>query len=241
MADFGGDITDYIYADLPEDPELAFLKLEAHFRAECDRQLQKAGQNDRTDVIYVDYIAQVLAAIGALGLQTEFRSEVPSIEDVNYNTYLDFNKDVMHYRTMLRIQNGQRTQGYSVQFDETAKRKVHHHLDQVLEIFNKLEIEDTKREKLISRLSDLQSEVNQPRTRFDRFAALSMEVSGVVGDAIERSKVIEIMDAIGRVFWGAQTEKQKQLPAPQLPKTIEPPKPRIAPRTPSDMDDDIPF
>ena len=168
---------------------------------------------------------------------------MPSIENVSYNTYLDFNKDVMHYRTVLRIRKSQRRQGYSVQFDETAKRKVHHHLDQVLEIFNKLEVEDGKREKLISRLNDLQSEVNQPRTRFDRFAALSMEVSGVVGDTVERSKVIEILDAIARVFWGAQTEKQKQLPSPKQPKTIEPPRPKIgtAKAPLSEMDDDIPF
>jgi hypothetical protein len=237
MGEFGPDP----FEDLPDDPEDAFLRLEEHFRQQCDSALRDAGQDERTDVIQVAYISQVLGAITALGLQGEFKSEVPSIEDVNYNTYLDFNKDVMHYRTVLRIRKSLRTQGYSVQFDETAKRKVHHHLDQVLEIFNKLEIEDRKREKLISRLNELQSEVNQPRTRFDRFAALSMEVSGVVGDAIERSKVIEIMDAIGRVFWGAQTEKQKQLPAPQQPKTIEPPKPRAATRVPSDMDDDIPF
>lgn len=238
MAQFGPDP----YEDLPDDPEAAFLQLEDYFKDECDSRLRAAERDDRTDVIYVDYIAQVLAAIGALGLEAQFKSDVPSIEDVNYNTYLNFNKDVMHYRTMLKIRKSQRTQGYSVQFDETAKRKVHHHLDQVLEIFNKLEVEETKREKLISRLSDLQGEVNQPRSRFDRFAALSMEVSGVVGDAVERTKVIELLDAIGRVFWGAQTEKQKQLPPPTRPKTIEPPRPKIEPRKPaSDMDDDIPF
>ena len=80
-----------------------------------------------------------------LGLEGQFKTEVPSIQDVEYNTYLNFNKDVMHYRTMLLIRRSQRQQGYSVRFDETAKRKIHHHLDQVLEIFNKLEIEDNKR------------------------------------------------------------------------------------------------
>ncbi len=229
------------YEDLPDDPEEAFLKLEAHFHAECDRRLKAATQDDRTDVIYVDYIAQVLGAINALELQGEFKSEVPSIEDVSFNTYLNFNKDVMHYRTMLRIRRSQRDQGYSVQFDETARRKVHHHLDQVLEIFQKLDIDDPKREKLISRLNELQSEVNQRRTRFDRFAALTMEVSGMVGDAVERTKIIDILDAIGRVFWGSQTEKQKQLPAPKQ-KKIEPPKPKVEERKqPSEMDDDIPF
>jgi hypothetical protein len=125
--------------------------------------------------------------------------------------------------------------------DETAKAKILHHLKQVNEIFDKLEIEEGKREKLHSRLDELRAEINQPRTRFDRFAALTMEVSGVVGDAIERSKIIEILDAIGRVFYGAQTEKQKQLPPAKEQKRIEPPRPKIeAPRR-TDMDDDIRF
>jgi hypothetical protein len=236
MGNFGHDP----FEDLPDDPEEAFLILEEHFREECDLRLQQASQDERTDVIHVAYISQVLAAITGLGLEAEFKSEVPSIENVSYNTYLDFNKDVMHYRTILRIRKGQRRQGYSVRFDDNAKRKVHHHLDQVLEIFNKLEVEDTKREKLISRLSDLQAEVNQPRTRFDRFAALSIEVSSVVGEMVDKTKVLDLLDAVARVFWGAQTERQKQLPQLKQPK-LEPPKPKIDRPKPSDMDDDIPF
>jgi len=233
MGNFGPDP----FEDLPDDPEEAFLILEEHFREECNLRLQEAGHDERTDVIHVAYISQVLAA---LGLEAEFKSEVPSIESVSYNTYLDFNKDVMHYRTMLRIRKGQRRQGYSVRFDDNAKRKVHHHLDQVLEIFNRLEVEDTKRERLISCLNDLQAEVNQPRTRFDHFAALSIEVSSVVGEIVDRTKVLDLLDAVARVFWGAQTERQKQLPQPKQPK-LEPPKPKIDRPKRSDMEDDIPF
>jgi hypothetical protein len=233
MGEFGPDP----FEGLPDDPEDAFLVLEEHFRDECDLALKNSGRDDRTDVIYVAYISQVLAAITALGLEAEFKSEVPSIENVSYNSYLDFNKDVIHYRTMLRIRRSQRRQGYSVQFDETAKRKIRHHLEQVLEIFNKLEVDDRKREKLIEKLDDLRSEVNQHRTRFDRFAALTIEVASVVGEAVDKSKLLELLDSVGRVFWGAQTEKQKQLPAPKQPK-LEPPKPKI---DPPKADDDIPF
>jgi hypothetical protein len=84
MGDFGFDP----YDNLPDDPELAFLKLEEHFRAECDLTLKNCGQDDRTDVVYVHYMAQVLGAITALGLAGNFKSQVPSIEDVDYNTYL---------------------------------------------------------------------------------------------------------------------------------------------------------
>jgi hypothetical protein len=63
----------------------------------------------------------------------------------------------------------------------------------------------------------------------------------VVGDVIDKTKVLDLLDAVARVFWGAQTERQKQLPAPKQPKPLEPPKPKIEARKPSEMDDDIPF
>jgi hypothetical protein len=235
MGDFGPDPLE----DLPDDPEEAFLLLEERFQEERDLRLRSRGKDD--DLTLNKYISQVLGAIAALGLE-EFKSEMPpTYADGGYVNYLEFDKHVTQYCTMLRVRRSLRRQGYSVQFDDVAKRKIHHHLDQVLEIFNKLEVEDTKREKLISRLSDLQSEVNQRRTRFDRFAALSIEVSSVIGDVIDKTKVLDLLDAVARVFWGAQTERQKQLPAPKQPKTIEPPKPKIETRAPPDMDDDIPF
>jgi hypothetical protein len=109
----------------------------------------------------------------------------------------------------------------------------------VLELFNKLEVEEGKREKLIARLNDLQDEVNLKRTPFDRLAALSIEVASVVGDVVEKSKVLDLLEAVSRVFWGAQTERQKRLPPPERPKQIEPPKPKIEKRI--QEDDDIPF
>jgi hypothetical protein len=53
-------------------------------------------------------MARVLGAINTLGLEGSFKSEVPSIEDVDFNTYLNFNKDVTHYTTMLRVRRSQR-------------------------------------------------------------------------------------------------------------------------------------
>jgi hypothetical protein len=192
-------------------------------------------------------MAQVLAAIDALELQANFRSQVPSIEEVDFNTYLNFNKDVEHYCTVLRVRNSRRAQGYSVRFDAVAKEKVNHHLTQLRDIFNKLEMEGKKKESLLFKLEDLQREIDSSRTRFDRFAALAIEASTLTGDVVEKSKVLEIFDSIARVFWGAQTDRQKQLPSPQAPKQIPGPKRFPAPShsesktSPNSMDDDIPF
>ena len=59
MNDFGRPLNPY--DDLPDDPEEAFLQLEAFFNSECKRRLDAAKNEDRLDIIYVDYIAQVVA------------------------------------------------------------------------------------------------------------------------------------------------------------------------------------
>src|SRR5256885_2307510 len=94
-----------LFENLPQDPERAFLLLEREFRRECQERIQQAHHDESTNVFYVDYIAQVLAAITELRLQAEFDNRVPKIEDVDYQTYLNFSKDVKYFRTMLEIRH----------------------------------------------------------------------------------------------------------------------------------------
>jgi hypothetical protein len=238
MGDFGNDP----YLDLPEDSELAFLQLEAHFRETCERKIKNSHQDERIDVFYVDYIAEVLAAINELGLQAEFHDRVPKIEDVDYNTYLNFNKDVKHYRTMLEIRHRRRVQGYSVRFDSAAKSKIRHHLQKVREIFDRLEIEARKKEHLFARLGELEEEVDQDRTRFDRLAAVIVSAAGVTGQAAEKSKLLEILDKVAEVFSSAWGYEPKRLGGPEKLKRIEPPKaPSPTSKRSADIDDDVPF
>ena len=240
--DFGAPYN--IYENLPDDPEQAFLLLEEKYHTECDQAIGKAHQDENLNVYYVDYIAQVIGAITELGLQAMFNDRVPEIENVDYQTYLNFSKDVKHYRTMLLIRRGRRVQGYSVRFDAATKVKVQHHIGQLRGIFDKLEVEQDKREALFNRLNELQKEVDRDRTRFDAFAALAVEAAGVVGELVEKSKVLDLLNAIARIIWGTKKDEEtKRLPAPTPPKRIEPPRraPTLAPKTNGDLDDEIPF
>jgi hypothetical protein len=236
-----------IYEDLPEDSEEAFLVLEAQFRQECEAAVKASGEDGDTRIYHTEYIAQVLGAISELGLETEFSSEVPKIENVDYSTYTNFSKDVKNYRTRLGIRFARRRQGYSVQLDTKTKQILGHHIGQMREIFTKLEIEEKHREDLFKRLNDLQEEVDRNRTRYDSLAALSIETAGVIGQTVEKSRLLEIMDAIARVLWGARKEQdQRRLPPPQRPKQIEPPRiqepaPKKVGKVRQDMDDEIPF
>lgn len=251
MSEFGGHFGNSapsIFESLPQDPEQAFLMLEEKFRVECEEQVRKAHEEQNLNVFFVDYIAQVIAAINELGLQAQFADRVPAIEDVDYNTYLNFSKDVKHYRTTLLIRHGRRVQGYSVRLDQAAKVKVQHHLEQLRGIFEKLEVEQKKKDALFNKLNDLQQEVDRQRTRFDAFAALAIETAGVVGEVVEKTQLLKILDSIAKVMWGLKTEEEtKRLPAPTAPKRIEAPKraetPRVKKSTPSkgDVEDEIPF
>ena len=97
---------------------------------------------------------------------------------------------------------------------------------------------------LFGKLNELQSEVDRERTRFDAFAALAIEAGGVVGDVVEKSNILKLLDSIAKVFWGSKKEEEtKRLPAPTPPKRLEPPRApasKPAPRK-GDLDDEIPF
>lgn len=232
-----------LYAELPADPELAFLILEQRYRDECNRQVDSVSEDERTNVFYVDYIAQVLAIIKALGLEAEFDTEVPKIEEVSYHTYINFSKDVKYYRTILEIKHGRRVQKFSVRFDGATKQKIRHHLTKVREIVENMEVSQDKKEALFLKIGALEQEVERDRTRFEAYAALVIESAGILGDAADKLEPVrKWLDTIGRVIWGAKKEEDaKQLPPPPELKRIQPP--QTAEQLPENgnLDDDIPF
>ena len=63
-------------------------------------------------------------------------------------------------------------------------------------IFDSLEVEEKKKEALFAKLSALEQEVDRDRTRYDAYAALSIEIAGVVGQVIENSKIPKLLNAL---------------------------------------------
>lgn len=228
---------DFLYDNLPDDPEEAFLYLEAVFRTECEQKIRDAHHEERIDIYYIQYISKVLGAISELGIESHFANRsVPSIEDVDYQTYVNFSKDVEHYRTMLQIRRARRRKEFSVALDQAMKIKLRHMLSQMREIVDRLDVCPTKKEALFAKINALQAEIDRDRTRFDIAAALWIEGCEKLGEGAEKLKPLrEILDSIGNLFKqakkleGADTPR---LPPADKPKQIEPPKP---------TSDDTPF
>jgi len=123
---------------------------------------------------------------------------------------------------------------------------VSHYITKIRELFNKLEIEDWKREALFACLNALQDEVDRDRFRFQIFGAMVIEMGGIVGAAAERMEPVrKMLDSIAGVIWGTkQAEQTRKLPSPGTPKRIPPPSPRIERKGQGRLtapDDEIPF
>jgi hypothetical protein len=238
MDDFGSEppTEEEVYANLPDDPEEAFVRLEKFYREQSEAKLRVSENSTDQRVIFVDYISKVIAAISELGLTAKFETKVPRIQEVDFNTYAEFGKDVQHYRTMLQIRQSRRSKGYSVRFDSATKQKIRHHVEQLRIVVEKLEVNQDKKENLLKKLDAFVVEVDRDRTRFEAWGAVMVQAAEVLGDAADKAEPArKWLDSIGRLIWGAKNDEDtKQLSPPKEVKQIEPPRS-------SDKDDEIPF
>lgn len=243
---------DQLFENLPTDPEQAFLYLEKYFRAECDENIVRLNRAQEPEhSAYVTYLTKMNAAIAELGLESELSFRLPSVQDIDYETYQNVLNNINNYLTRLKIRHGLRVQGYSVRFDTVTRQKIRHHLTQIRGIVDILEVNQRKKEALLKKISALELEVDRDRTRFDTFGAFIIDAAEVLGDAADKAEPArKWVDSISRLFWGAKNEEEtKQLPSPPDRKQIEPPRSDDSfgdfndgdENPPSGFDDKVPF
>jgi hypothetical protein len=242
---------DPLYNDLPDDEGLIFLKLESAYREACERNTFEARRNEPNGYFpadeYLQYMRQTAAAAAELQLGILENFHIPSAEVLSISDYQEFRGQVDGYRTKIQIRHARRVKGYSVRFD-TSKRIVSHHLAQVREIIIKLEVDDWKKESLLTCLNNLQTEVDKDRSGYEVLGAFIVESAGVLGAAAEKLEPIrKLIDSVAGLMWGTKHAEQTQrLPPPAERRQIPPPKtqPRKENRPlgkRGDMDDEIPF
>jgi hypothetical protein len=242
---------DPLYNDLPDDEGLIFLKLESAYRQACERDAFEAQRNEPNGYFpaeqYLQYMRRTAAAAAELQLGILQNFHIPFAEDLTTSVYQDFRGQVDDYRTKFQIRHARRVKGYSVRFDAKTKRIVSHHLAQVREIIIKLEVDDWKKESLLTCLSNLQAEVDKDRSGYEVLGAFIVESAGVLGTAAEKLEPIrKLIDSVAGLMWGTKHAEQTQrLPPPGERRQIPPPKTQTKETRPlrkrGDMDDEIPF
>ncbi len=233
-----------LYDNLPDDPEQAFIILEQHYREICDDALRHSDNNERTDVYYVSYIASVLGAVQELGIDKTFSyDQAPSLNDANYNFYLDFRREAETYARVLAIRHGRRNKQYSVALNADAKSKIRQMLDKLKEEVERLDISVPKKDAIYSKINALEAELNRSRTRYEVVAALWVESCTKFGEGIEKLEPLRkwinpIADLIGQSK-GSERNTVTKLAPPPLRRQIE--DKRAVPEIRDGIDDDIPF
>jgi hypothetical protein len=235
--------------NLPEDLDLAFVRLEELARQELEQtwaEEERTG-NPAGTACEFDYMSHVLAAAEECGVEELMKWETPSVGDEDARVVCrNFRQDAKRVALKLNIRALRRAKGYTVAFDAATKAKLRHHLEQIRQTVDKLELSDAKKSRLHNCIDDLNREIGNDRTRTETYGALVMEVATIIDNASR-----PLSDAIWRLGTAlglakASAREQQRLPAPKKPKQIEAPKPKAdakpLPKRSFDKDlDEIPF
>jgi hypothetical protein len=247
----GGDaMPDPIYDDLPDEEELIFLKLESAFRETCERNVIELQRNEENGYFpaeqYLRYMRQTTAIATELQLGILHDVPMPNAEDFSISDYRNFLGQVDYWRTVFSVRHARRSSGYSVRFDARTRSIINHHLGQIREIIQRLEVDEWKRDSLLNCLDALQVEIDKNRSGYEVFGAFVIEISGVLGEAADNLKPVQrLIDSVAGLIWGTKhAEQTKSLPSRAPRKQIPGPKtepPKMPRGKRSDMDDEIPF
>lgn len=211
-------------ADLPEDAEEAFIKLESVVRERFEDQSERLDENDSSLPLKRRYMSIVLKAAQHYNIADLSNWRLPTLRDEDWQTYDAFIADVDYCMTGLRLRKAERFREHSVALDAAAKIKLRHLLDQIRETVDKLDVSVAKKEALYSRINALLAEIERTRSLWAAFAALMIEACDDTGQAAKKLEpVVRLIERVGAAIGVAKRaeDARPRLPAPKTAKRIE--------------------
>lgn len=240
-------ITDEDLANLPEDPQLAFVELERVARVrvqQWETEIAEVQYGD-ADPYRLEYINKVLAAARVYEIDALKDWQVPNVRDSNiYDQYRQFTHDVDHFTMQIRIRNVPVNRRASVGLDGNTKIKIHHHIGKIREAIEAAALPDEKRDALYRKLDRFALEVDKVRTDLQAATAVYIAVCAGIGEGFKKLEPVRRMIDSVATLLGKAKEAEENLPA--LPsgaerKRLEAPRKRLPPPRAGDLDDEIPF
>jgi hypothetical protein len=243
-------ISDEELAQLPEDPELAFVEFERILRARVDDlEVQELKLNEegvsvphmvRAASYKREYINKVLAAAKAFTIPALERWDIPPVNSDIDEEFIRFTSDVDHFTTQVRLRNVPRNRQNSVGLDGNTKAKIHSYIQHIRDVIEKAELPEDKRDRLYDKLNRFALEVDKNRTSLPAGMAVYIAVCDGIGQGFKRLEPVrKMIDSIAALLGRAKdVEDSLQLPSPPERKRIGAPRRGLPP---PDMDDEIPF
>ncbi|MGY5806229.1 hypothetical protein ACXHXG_00850 [Rhizobium sp. LEGMi198b] len=233
------------FDDLPDDPEVAFVRL--YERANKEYQEQTYDVQD-TRAAAVEFMNTMLGVAQGLEISGFEEWTIPDDWDDIYPAFTSFDRALKRYIMEVKVRKSRVTKVYSVQLSPEDKERIHSLIREIREILTSADLQDRKRNSLFNKLNAFEADVDRVRTRFDNATLMAIDIIGVVDKGTNALKPInELLRRIQAIMGNAKESEpeQNQLPPPAERKKLPPPPKRI--EGPSnggfsrDLDDDIPF
>lgn len=240
----GDNMDDFLeFDDLPDDPEIAFVRLYVKYHADFQEQIRDA--ND-TRAASVDFMNSMLGIARGLDIDGFQEWEVPHDWDDVYSTFNQFDRALKRYVMEVKVRKSRVTKVYSVTLSNDDKERIHALVTQIRDIISKADIDERKRNSLFIKLGAFEVDVDRSRTRFENAMLMAMDLSALAEKASNGvlTPINELLRRIQSIMGKAKGEEpeQNQLPAPTEQKKLDPPPKQIGTsRRSSDFDDGIPF
>jgi hypothetical protein len=235
-------ITDDELAQLPEDPELAFVQFERIVRDRLNENLRDA-ENHESESYQLEYMNKVIAAAKVFDLTILREWEVPSVNGRVWENFRQFSADVDHYTMQIRILHTSRTKKYSVALDQPTKAKIRHFIELIKDTIEKAQLTVDKADTLYRKLNDFAVEVDKTRTLLQSGMAAFIAVCDAIGQGAEKLEPArKMIDSISTLMGRAKAIEEHTTPSLSAPAKLKRlTAPRKEPPPSSNLDDEIPF
>jgi hypothetical protein len=234
------------YDDLPDDPEVAFVRLYERHNEEYQDRIR--GEQD-TRAEAVEFMNTMLGVAQGLGIAGFDDWTIPEDWDEVYSAFTNFDRALKRYVMEVKVRKSRVTKVYSVQLSDDDKERIHGFIREIRDILTKADLQDRKRNSLFDKLALFEADVDRVRTRFDNATLMAIDIIGVVDKGTNTLKPInELLRRIQSIMGLAKDKEpeQNQLPPPSEQRKLPPPPKRIeGPKSGGnfsrDSNDDIPF
>ena len=225
------------YADLPDDPELAFAVLQQRKYADLSRLMK--DEEDPGWHLLQGYIDTLVAfdEVYELGIFHAYKDQLDD-QDVFPSIYHELRRHVEFVSQKFKIEAARRARASTsiqsmIVLDTGAREAIHTLINSIGKKLNELCLSEDKRDSLFNKLNAFASEVDPNRTRPEAFFSFVVDLGRTLRKV--KGEANPLQDGIDRVLdFIDKAEKwsdRKRIAGP--PKRITPPR--------VDSDDEIPF
>lgn len=202
-------ITEEEIRKLPDDPDIAFVQYESIIR---ERMLDE--QDDRTDEAERQYIAYALAFIDEYNINIDIDKDAPDENDSFWKYYKGFIKSIDYYKARIMVRtyrSGSSTIAIAISLSNDYRSQIHDHLAAIRKIVTAVEMEETRREALFSKINTLAREVDRERTRLEVFTAMFLDVTQAIGEGAENLEpLLKRIERLAAIFGKAKAEADRE-------------------------------